>query len=85
MNYNEYHEKYKTGKIEEVPVKMYSRYDEPKMTTTKLELHTAKLGDFITDYIEHLSISKWKRNYDWDIVRDKFKETLNQAQVQWHQ
>lgn len=32
--------------------------------------------------IEHLSIFKWKRNFDWEIVRDKFKETLNQAQSQ---
>ena len=85
MNHSEYHNKYKTGTIEEVSVKMYNRYDTPKMTTTKLELHTAKFGDFITDYIEHLSISRWKRNFDWEIVKNQFKKTLNQAQVEWHQ
>jgi len=55
------------------------------MSTMKLKLHSAKLGDFIKDYIEHTNISKWRRSFDWDIVEEQMRKHLNQATVQWHQ
>ena len=85
MKYEELTKKYGTDTIEEVPVVMYSRYEKSKETTTKLRLHSAKLGDFIKDYTEHLNISKWRRSYDWDIVEEQMRKHLNQAAVQWHQ
>ncbi len=85
MKYKELTKKYGTDVIEEVPVIMHSQYEESKDSTMKLRLHNAKLGDFIKDYVDHLSISKWRRSYDWDIVEEQMRKHLNQASVQWHQ
>ena len=85
MKYEQLTEKYGTDKIDDVPVEMYSQYEKSKMSTMKLKLHSAKLGDFIKDYIEHTNISKWRRSFDWDIIEEQIRKHLNQATVQWHQ
>ncbi len=85
MKYKELTEKYGTDIIEEVPVIVYRQYDEPKESTMKARLHSAKLGDFIKDYIEHLNIPRWRRMFDWDIVEEQMRKHLNQTVIQWHQ
>ncbi len=46
--------------------------------------HVAPLGDFLTDYIEHLNLPWWKRKWDWRIVKGTMRDSLNVLSIRFN-
>jgi hypothetical protein len=45
--------------------------------------HSAPLGDFIKDYIDHCSISWWRKAWDWKLVELGMRKILNQIHIRF--
>lgn len=53
-----------------------NRPDLPKFKVDSWE-HSAPLGDFLKDYMDHCAISWWKKGWDWKIVEYTMRDALN--------
>lgn len=40
-------------------------------------VHSAPLGDFLNDYLEHISIPWYRKNWDWKLVKRLMLDKLN--------
>lgn len=47
-----------------------------------LDKYEAKLGDLMEDYINHISIPKWKRKYYHSHLTKIYKDMLNSVVIQ---
>lgn len=57
-----------------------------QVTTIKMPSweHSAPLGDFLKDYMDHRAISWWKKGWDWKIVESTMRNTLNQIHIKFY-
>lgn len=87
MRYDKLTKKYGTDKMEDVYIdgSVYTNNEHINIQgTMKQQLHSAGFGDFIKDYIKHLNLPIWRRDFDWSLVEQIMRKALNQCQVQWH-
>lgn len=60
----------------EVDAVIANRPDIPKFKMPSWE-HSAPLGDFLRDYMDHRAIPWWKKGWDWKIVESTMRDALN--------
>ena len=41
------------------------------------KIYRAPLGDLLEEYVNHLKTPRWRRGWDWQIVRTVIRDTLN--------
>ncbi len=85
MTMDEWTSKWATGITDDVPGKVVNVPESPDITL-RMERHTAPLGDFIKEYVNHLRIPWWRRGHYWSLIEGWMREKLNKSggTVVWH-
>ncbi len=84
MTMDEWAAKWDTGVVEDVPTRVVNVEGEQRLTV-KMERHEAPMGDFIKEYVNHLSIPWWRRDRYWKLIETWMREKLNASgTLRWH-
>ena len=76
MRYKNIFKKWKTGNVVKQKINIINAETDGDIYRDTYE-HVAPLGEFLKEYIKHLSISRWRRRWDWKLVEKEMRETLN--------
>jgi len=82
MTLEELYTKWRVGPCE-VDAVIANRPDLPPFKMHSWE-HSAPIGDFIRDYMDHRAISWWNKKYDWKIVEGCMREALNRLHIKFY-
>lgn len=87
MKQQEFLEKWKTGRerMSDLNYNLVFKFGKSKNITTKemCNVNSAKMGDFIKDYIKHLNAPWWKRGFDWGIIEENMRTIMNEIEFEW--
>lgn len=85
MKYSNLYKKWKTEKTEYVQINLINvKTDGP--VKQLMNIHEAPMGEFLKDYIKHLTMSKVRKKamFDWKITEECMRKILNQVILTFH-
>jgi len=83
MTLNELETKWQTDVVENIPHTVVNVEGTPTIRIPQ-HRHVAPFGDFVGEYIKHLTLPWWKKDHYWDLTEKQMRDKLNQASITWH-
>ena len=76
-------DKWATGEKRKVKLDIVLPYDGHGTVDIISSVNKAPMGDFMEEYIKHLTVPWYRRGPDWRYINRKLKQVLNQITMEW--